>query len=512
MTPADDRRSPRLPGRSPLRERLGLRLALVLLATLGLVGVLQYVLVADGVRRDLVAAQSAYHASDARTIERAVREADGDETIFDEASEELREIDDRPHVDEAVITDSTGRVVAASEPSEIGQFEDEPQVRVSASTGESFAAVESYLDHGRTDDHHFSYITPVVLDGRRYAFEIEQDRASAAAPVAGVRRHLAVPLAASSLIAVLLFYLFGGRQVDRLYRLALDRARRDGLTDLGNLRAFGEDLAATTSRSRRSGAPVAVAMIDVDDFKFLNDEHGHRHGDAVLGEVAAVLGETRAGDRAYRVGGDEFALVLEGVDAAGACPVLHRLVAAAHARLDGATLSIGVAGTEEAAPADAEALIERADRALYAAKRRGGGTVVCDSQLTCEDAPSAPMGKVRALRRLIADADIDVAFQPIADLHGDALLGYEALARPRALHGLAHTGEAFDVAERTGRGHELDTVCRAAALAGASALPDGARLFLNLSPQSLEHDALPGDTLVARCAPRAWSLATWCWR
>ena len=103
--------------------------------------------------------------------------------------------------------------------------------------------------------------------------------------------------------------------------------------------------------------------------------------------------------------------------------------------------------------------------------------------------------KVRAVRSLIDAGAVDVAFQPIWDLGGTRVLGYEALARPQSPE-LAGPGEAFEIADSIGRGHELDAVCRRATLRAATELPKGALLFLNVSPQTLEHDGLAGDSLV----------------
>ena len=109
--------------------------------------------------------------------------------------------------------------------------------------------------------------------------------------------------------------------------------------------------------------------------------------------------------------------------------------------------------------------------------------------------PVVTIEKVRAVRALIDAGAVDVAFQPIWDLSGTRVLGYEALARPRSSE-LSGPGEAFEIADSIGRGHELDAVCRRATLRVAGDLPPGALLFLNVSPQSLEHDALAGDSLV----------------
>jgi EAL domain-containing protein (putative c-di-GMP-specific phosphodiesterase class I) len=113
-----------------------------------------------------------------------------------------------------------------------------------------------------------------------------------------------------------------------------------------------------------------------------------------------------------------------------------------------------------------------------------------------QDSPAiAPPEKVAALRALIDAGHMDVHFQPVWDLDAGEVLGFEALSRLPEGCPLAGPGDAFELAERIGWAHELDAVCRAAALARAGELPAGASLFLNVAPQTLDRDALSGDAL-----------------
>jgi diguanylate cyclase (GGDEF)-like protein len=161
-----------------------------------------------------------------------------------------------------------------------------------------------------------------------------------------------------------------------------EASQHDPLTGLLNRRGLDAQLDALVSTSEASGAPIAIAVIDVDHFKPINDHHTHAVGDAVLKRVAAgIRAHCRARDLPVRYGGDEFLVVLAGVDAADALRVLQRLketidgnawddVAAALA----VTISIGaaphVAGTGVATT------IAAADRALYAAKAQGRDRIV----------------------------------------------------------------------------------------------------------------------------------------
>ena len=155
------------------------------------------------------------------------------------------------------------------------------------------------------------------------------------------------------------------------------RANIDALTGLPNRRYFDE-LISVVRPHRRSGDDVGILMIDIDRFKKLNDRYGHATGDAVLRAVAGVIYTTvRAEDTPARYGGEEFAVILRRASSTQAVEVAER-VRAAVAAIPGerlgiehsVTVSVGVAVAGEADMAMPE-LIERADRALYLAKRRG---------------------------------------------------------------------------------------------------------------------------------------------
>jgi len=158
-------------------------------------------------------------------------------------------------------------------------------------------------------------------------------------------------------------------------------SRRDQLTRLGNRREADLRWPELLADARRGGTPLAAAMIDLDDFKRINDGFGHAVGDAVLVAVAGVLRDnTRAADLAARIGGEEFLLVLPEATRERAheiCDRLRQRVAAYDwsqvAPGLAVTLSIGLAG---APPYDAAALTARADAALYAAKAAGRNRVV----------------------------------------------------------------------------------------------------------------------------------------
>jgi diguanylate cyclase (GGDEF)-like protein len=160
------------------------------------------------------------------------------------------------------------------------------------------------------------------------------------------------------------------------------QARTDPLTGLLNRRAFMDELARRFDRLEVDGLPGSLVFVDLDNFKALNDSRGHDVGDEALHAAAQVLrASVRPTDLVARLGGDEFALWLDGADELAAAERAEHLrtagpLALAHfapAGVPPITFSIGVAGRWPGRGEDAEALLERADRAMYAVKRNGRG-------------------------------------------------------------------------------------------------------------------------------------------
>ncbi len=151
--------------------------------------------------------------------------------------------------------------------------------------------------------------------------------------------------------------------LERLARMA----RTDDLTGLPNRRAWDQEMVRELARANRSKAPLTVAMVDLDFFKSYNDAHGHQGGDRLLKEAAgAWRGVLRETDIIARYGGEEFAIALPGCPLAEAEKLVERLRAVTPA---GESCSAGVATWDGSEPA--EALLGRADRALYEAKQSG---------------------------------------------------------------------------------------------------------------------------------------------
>jgi diguanylate cyclase (GGDEF)-like protein len=176
-----------------------------------------------------------------------------------------------------------------------------------------------------------------------------------------------------------------GEMVESLTRakeLQAQLAITDGLTKIHNHRYFQDELTKEIRRHERSRKPLALVLLDIDDFKTLNDRHGHDVGDAVLARIAVVLvSETRQHDVVARYGGEEFALLAPETDRNGAIVLGEKLrTAVSRERFDEipgfeaihVTVSVGVSVYH----GDRRAFFREADRGLYAAKDAGKDCVV----------------------------------------------------------------------------------------------------------------------------------------
>ena len=172
----------------------------------------------------------------------------------------------------------------------------------------------------------------------------------------------------------------------RLHRIVERQALVDGLTGIANRRQCEEALVSEISRADRLGTPLTLVLADLDDFKAINDAHGHATGDDVLREFAAVLRATvRDSDLAGRWGGEEFMLLLPGADAVGGVQLADRVRASLMERSfmghEGAVVSVTCSfGVAHHSPGqDERELFAAADRALYRAKREGKNRVELDT-------------------------------------------------------------------------------------------------------------------------------------
>jgi diguanylate cyclase (GGDEF)-like protein len=184
---------------------------------------------------------------------------------------------------------------------------------------------------------------------------------------------------AGAYVAVLAVAIAGLRNLRRSQAQLAQLVIQDQLTNVLNARAFADRLGEELDRNRRYPRPLALLYMDLDNFKIINDSHGHQTGDAVLRLVAdAMRSSVRHSDIVGRLGGDEFAVLMPETDAPLADAAAKRLVAGLRNVFKGppnVTASIGVVSCT-ATDASTDDLLRRADQAMYDAKKMGKDRVV----------------------------------------------------------------------------------------------------------------------------------------
>jgi diguanylate cyclase (GGDEF)-like protein len=374
-------------------------------------------------------------------------------------------------------------------------------------SGQFFAAVDAH-DLPRARMIHYQNIDP-IFDHIQQQIQQEADQTQALEVAASAQLSQLLQLTfivTPALFALGLVGMTAFWWIHRSYRrkvnevVLAEKTHReqlvftDSLTDLGNHHAYQEHLSRALAQDRHSGKRLLLALLDLDEFKLFNEAQGHQRGDAVLRAVADLLREAGLSATAFRLSGDDFALILPQAQLPDATLALERFREDVERSSLGITLSIGMAETmsEEF---NRELLHAQASAALQEAKRRGRNRL-----LTFEEVESrvslVSSAKIQAVRRVLSEGKMSVAFQPIWNLATGSLLAFEALARSAADYGFAGSEELFALAEQTGRAHELDGICLQAILARAAELPADTLLFMNLTPQTLVYDLLPGASLL----------------
>jgi diguanylate cyclase (GGDEF)-like protein len=229
-------------------------------------------------------------------------------------------------------------------------------------------------------------------------------------------------------------------------------AEHDTLTDLPNRLLFHKRAERALAEAARRRMPVAIAIVDLDHFKEINDTLGHHTGDELLAEIAKMItAEMRPHDTVARLGGDEFGLIL--LDVADAQQTLGRLrgVIEREVEIRGLSLSveasIGFAMSPEDGT-DADTLLQRADIAMYVAKTQHAGVVRYDGALDHYDA--AKLSLVAELRHAIDDDQLVLHYQPQSILRTGRVEAFEALVRwQHPTHGLLYPDSFLPLAEQT---------------------------------------------------------------
>jgi diguanylate cyclase (GGDEF)-like protein len=290
------------------------------------------------------------------------------------------------------------------------------------------------------------------------------------------------------------------RETQRLSDENLRLANLDSLSGLPNRRRFFQKLEETMLLAERAGRPFAVALLDLDRFKTVNDIYGHAAGDRLLVQVGLRFKQISRDELFIaRLGGDEFGAILMDGEIAnavehfgaqvrslleGPCVVGDRLAAIA--------CSIGVALYPQAGTTAAE-LFERADYALYHGKQNRKGAMIVFS-----DEHETVIRSMARMEQAFRSADMEtefwVAFQPIVDLENNSVLAFEALARwANPELGPIGPDVFIAVAERAQMTGQLTTTLLRKALAAARLWPPEIGLCFNLSAQ----DLMSAETMAA---------------
>jgi diguanylate cyclase (GGDEF)-like protein/PAS domain S-box-containing protein len=266
-------------------------------------------------------------------------------------------------------------------------------------------------------------------------------------------------------------------------------AHHDALTGLPNRISLQQRLQQIVEQATRSERRAAVICLDLDMFKAVNDSFGHPTGDRLLHMVGdrlrAALGPA---DLAARLGGDEFALVLDPISGPG--EVAHRTQAliealAAPYAIDGRDVVIGASAGIAMAPADgdgAETLLRHADMALYRAKADGGG-VHHFFELEMDRQAQARRLLEADLRLALAAGELELHYQPLVNVAGRRITGFEALLRWRhPERGMVSPAEFVPVAEEIGLIVPIGEWVLRTACADAARWPGDIKIAVNLSP------------------------------
>lgn len=281
-------------------------------------------------------------------------------------------------------------------------------------------------------------------------------------------------------------------ETQKLSKENLRLAHLDTLTGLPNRRHFFESLRDWTPGFDSPLSTAAIGILDLDGFKPVNDTYGHAVGDTVLTEIAARL-ERLSGNVLHlcRLGGDEFAFLVEAQNEQSLLSIGQAMIDAvshpiqAASRVTSVGCSVGFAPWPRDTNITGDALYERADYALYHAKRTGRGKTVLFSEE--HERLIREQGVIeQALRGANLKEEFYLMYQPIVELSTGAPLCFEALARWNSpLLGEVSPAAFIPIAERTGLITELTLVLLGKALHDAAMWPDAVGLSVNVSPHDI---------------------------
>ena len=354
--------------------RFDLRLVVTIVFALSLMGFIQYMFAHRDIEHRLTEGQLAIHRSDAEFIAERYATTELGQTPLQEVREVLAGIYMRPGTERAYIVESTGRVLAAEGEGVVPgtMRHDLDEVREAIDTGLPVWGRETDADE---DSRYFEYIVPVELANRTVALEVDVALEVLDRQLADLRARTIRSVLIALLVGIPLFFVVGGQWLRTTHRRAVDRSNQDHLTGLNNRRSFRAELKLAFRHARNRNLDLVVAFVDVDNFKAVNDGFGHAAGDRLLAKFADVMSGGRAGDEVFRIGGDEFAVLLPETDEQAAAIALERLRSEVESTVLPVTMSCGIAALDPEMD-DIDDLCERADIALYEAKRSGRNRVV----------------------------------------------------------------------------------------------------------------------------------------
>lgn len=295
------------------------------------------------------------------------------------------------------------------------------------------------------------------------------------------------------------------RSLRSAHAAAMHAATHDGLTNLPNRPLLLDRMRTGLASLARSRGRMAVVYLDIDSFKLINDRFGHAMGDAVLIAVARRLAMlTREGDTAARISGDEFVLVLTGVDDHWDEQAFHRRLGAAVGEPidhEGVSLTVSLSAglvLAEANDRTPDELLHDADLALYASKGHGKGRLTLFHE-DLREAGIAGRPTPVELHAGIINGELELVYQPVVELGTGDVVGREALVRWRhPVYGLLPPAQFLDLADSTGLIADVGQWVLRTAIEDLAVSDDGLWASVNLAPSQLLR------------APVASEAGSWC--
>jgi diguanylate cyclase (GGDEF)-like protein len=306
-----------------------------------------------------------------------------------------------------------------------------------------------------------------------------------------------------SILAVMVMVVGSSKVLSRTLAELEYYSLHDPLTGLYNRRYFNDMLKYEIGRSERHNHEFALLLLDIDDFKDINDSYGHPVGDEALHDVADMLcAHTRKGDFPTRLGGDEFAIILVETGRNGALKLADAIGQALREMRfntgDGKyfhlTVSIGIVSYPDDAR-DIEDLLSNMDIAMYQAKEQGKDTV-CTMDTVTDRLHLTRVTREHAehLREALHEKRIVPYFQPIIDCRNGDVFAFETVARLKEPNGeTIAAGMFIDTIEKYGLSRDLDHIIVDRSLEAkridmnTNAPAAHTKMFINLSPQEIQH-------------------------